>query len=358
MTHQPNDDMARLGRLLRDAVDDIEPAPGIEAIRARISPKKESSMTLSRTRFLGAFGAAVATAAVITAVAVVGNGGLSADKDVPPATSPTGGVSVPPTEDPSQGPTTEPTNGGGGAVPVYYVGDTARGIGLYREFHPNVDGEDPVFFAVSQAVGAAPDDPDYRPGWPDGADVLAVRVTPDLLSIDLTGDVHDRPVGMTVREAAIALEQLIYTAQAAYGQGRVPVEFLINGGKTDQVLGQPASEPLANGPVLETLSLVNLTTPAEGDVISGDTLDFNGVANSFEANVLIRLQRGEGNFIAFEGAVMAEGAYENKLFPFSGSIDISDVTPGTYVLTAMTDDPSGGAEGPGADSDTRTITIR
>jgi hypothetical protein len=123
------------------------------------------------------------------------------------------------------------------------------------------------------------------------------------------------------------------------------------------VLGLPTSEPLANGPVLDTLAHVSLTTPAEGDVVSGDTLEVSGVANSFEANVIVRLQRYEGTEVVAEEPFTAEGWMGEKLFPFSGTLDLSGVAPGDYVLIAMTDDPSGGAEGQGAHSDSRRITV-
>ena len=61
--------------------------------------------------------------------------------------------------------------------------------------------------------------------------------------------------------------------------------------------------------------------------------------------------------LTFEEGVTAEGYMEEKLFPFAQSFDISDLEPGLYVLTASTDDPSGGAEGFGPDTDSKVITI-
>lgn len=203
-----------------------------------------------------------------------------------------------------------------------------------------------------------PLDPDYRSGWPDAAALAAASYDgTEVITIDLTGDIHDLPADMSERQAQVALEQLIFTAQAVVGEGRKPVQFLLDGSHSDQVLGQPTSEPLANGPLFDTLSLVNLDSPAEGDVVTGDTLEVSGVANSFEANVIVKLQRYEGNAVVFQEGVTAEGWMEEKLFPFAGSFDISDVEPGQYLLSASTDDPSGGAEGFGPDTDTKLITI-
>jgi hypothetical protein len=354
-SHEPAD----LNRLLPDAVDDIEPRSGIEAIRSRITPK-ESPMAITRTWFLGTIGAAAATAAVITGVVVIGNNNSdpSANNDTDPVSSPSvTATDEPASPEPSDTPGTSTPPVTEETLPVYWVGETARGLGLYREW-TRVTSADPLVGAVTQALDEAPLDPDYRSGWPEAAGLSAAGYDgTELITIDLTGDIHDLPADMTERQAQVALEQLIYTAQAVVGEGRKPVQFLLNGSHSDQVLGQPTSEPLANGPLFDTLSLVNIDSPAEGDVITGDTLEVSGVANSFEANVVVKLQRYEGTFIAFQEGVTADGWTAEKLFPFNGSFDISDLEPGQYLLSASTDDPSGGAEGFGADTDSKLITI-
>src|SRR5665809_136798 len=58
----------------------------------------------------------------------------------------------------------------------------------------------------------------------------------------------------------------------------------------------------------------------------------------------------QGNFTAL-------GYMEARLFPFSGEIDVSSLDPGSYTLIVETDDPSGGAEGFGTFSDTRTFVL-
>lgn len=367
-----------LGRLLNDAVSDIEPDSRIEAIRARTSVTKESTVSpLSRPWFLGAFGAAVATAAVITAVVVLGDNdpaaqrdnepaapssGLASDSPSPGESDPAQATDMPTTTNPEVTTSTSPVvPRPGSAVPVYYLGDTGAGPRLYREFHAATT-DDVVMDALTAAVQGTPLDRDYRSPWPDDASVDRAGYglaggAPDVITVDLSGDLHDRPAGMSEDEARMAIEQLIYTAQAAVGKGRVPVQLMLKGNRTDQVLGQPASEPLANGSVLDTNSHVQLSTPNEGDAITGDTLEVSGAASSFEANVVVKLQRFEGTQVVFEEPLTAEGWMGDRLFPFSGSFDVGDVPAGTYVLTASTDDPSGGAEGPGAYVDSRVITI-
>lgn len=371
---QPDEQLAKL---LHDTVDAIVPQHGLDAIRSRTShPSKESTMSVARTWLLGGLGGAVATATVIGGVWFASNT-LGDDEPGPPVTSPSGTVSPSnsgspsPSDSPSGSPSDPLINGPRHAVPVYYAGETPAGLRLYREFHslpgaaPETAGEGDVVAADSAAkaaVSRTPFDPDYRTLWPEGTEA-DVSDAGDHLVVNLVAPgggatLHDRPSSMTAEEAGLALEQVIYSVQAGFGKGRLPVQFLLDEKHSDQILGQPTSEPLAAGPVLETLSHVNLTAPEEGEEITGDSLEVSGVANSFEANVVIRLQRFEGTAIALQEPLTAEGWMGEKLFPFSGSFDISDVAPGKYTLHAMTDDPSGGAEGPGAFSDTKVITIK
>lgn len=240
---------------------------------------------------------------------------------------------------------------------VYYVGSTPLGPRLYREFHRfTCTGAGCLDrSAVAAAVTRSAVDPDYGTAWPRRTAVRGVTLAGGTITVDLHGDLHDRPAGLSARRAGLAIQQVLYTAQAAFGHGRLPVQLLLDGHHTDTVLGVPAAEPLANDGVLATLSHVNLSSPAEGAVVTGSRLRINGVANSFEANVVLRLQRYEGTFIAFQRPVTASGWQGDRLYPFHASVDIAKVTPGKYVLMAMTDDPSGRGR---FFSDTKVITIR
>lgn len=366
--HEPNDD---LRRLLNDAVEYIEPRSGIEAIRSRTSWSKVSAMTIARSWIFGGLGAAVATAAVISGVVLAGNNNPTTDNDPGPVGTPSDQVSELPSEDPTDDPTkpTEPTDdptasdvptdaptttagpSTGAAVPVYYVGDTPNGPRLYREFQSGSD--DKATSAADLAVSGNPLDPDYRTPWPAGTHVDSVAFNGDFITVDVVGDVHDRPAGMSQENAELAIEQVIFTVQGAVGQGRVPVQFMLNGGRTDQILGQPASNPLAHAPENDVLALVNVTTPEEGATVSG-TIKATGRANSFEATVPIEIRRGDE--IVKTTFATAEGAMD-KLYPWAVSVDVSDLPPGEYTFVAMTDDASGGAEGGGAHRDTKNFTI-
>ncbi len=277
--------------------------------------------------------------------------------DTDSATDPSATESSGQAEEPNETDDSEPATTDA-VVPVYYVGDTPQGPRLYREFH--VGTSDALSSAVNLAVSEQPLDPDYTTPWEDTVSASA-SYADDLITVDLS-DSADTPLtdpltDMTPEQAQLALQQLIYTAQGALGEGRIPVQFMIDGKATDSVLGVPTVEPLENAPVLDTLSLINVTTPAEGDLVSG-ILEVNGVSNSFEANVIVRLEPAGGGDLVFEEGVTADGWMGEELFPFAHTFDISAVSPGSYVLTALTDDPSGGEEGFGPFVDTKTITVQ
>lgn len=359
-----NDEQLR--RLLEDAVSDVEPREGLDAIRARTRVR---SMSTRRSWLLGAGGAVVATAATVVAVAVLADGGAGDEPGREPGfagpSASTGAVESAAPTDPSS-PTPQPSSSTTGStpattstVPVYYVGETSRGTRLYREFHRVPDDGNAVLAALTEAVSTPPDDPDYRTAWPAGTVVLAagVQETDDdrqivaVLSSDVT-DLRSRPTGMTPEEAERSVQQLVYTAQAA-AQERLPVQLLYSrdGGReqrTDQLLGVPVAEPLAEAPVEEVLAQVWVIDPADGaEVTSPFTV--NGLAAAFEANVVWELRRGEQ--VVDEGFTMARECC--KMEPYSFEVS---APPGEYTLVVQDTDPSAG-EGPGVWEDTKQVTV-
>jgi hypothetical protein len=78
-----------------------------------------------------------------------------------------------------------------------------------------------------------------------------------------------------------------------------------------------------------------------------------GVGNSFEGTIVTRIQRWEGTYVVDQKPTIA-GTYEDRLFPFEVTFDLTDVAPGDYVVISQTDDPSGAGM---FDTDTRRITI-
>ena len=324
--------------LLHEVTDAIEPGDRLDAIRAATADS-------GRRTYRGwwtAGGVGLVAASVVTALALSTGGG------------PRGSEPGPAEESTATSTPTEPNPATSRAVPVYFVGDTPSGPRLYREFQRGTGPMSAETFALDAALSGASLDPDYRSLWPQGAVSGAYEMHEELITVTLEGDLHDRPPGMTEAEARLAIEQVIRTAQGSFGQGRIPVQLLLNDARTDQVLGVPTSEPLAAGSDLEVLAHVSISNPSEGLLVDNDRpFTVKGVGNSYEGNVVTRIQRWEGTHVVDQKPTIA-GTYEDRLFPFEVTFDLTGVAPGDYVVISQTDDPSGGGM---FDTDTRRITV-
>jgi len=323
-----------LRELLQQTAAGITPHGSLEDI-------KERAMANNKRRWVFP---AVAAAAVMALV--VGGIGWMLNDDEKPSGS-TGPV-VSPSADATG--TTETT--GPRAVPVYYAGDSAHGLRLYREFqsHETCATAGCMAMAAIQAtLSGAPEDPDYRTLWPRGSGVDSVESAPDLIWIDLKGDLHDRPAGMPQADADLAIQQLIYSAQAGYGKGRVPVQLVLDGKRTDTILGVPASEPLAAADEADVLAPVQISSPSNGETLKAGPVKVEGVASAFEANVVWEVLVG-GDAVVKNGFTTAAECC--TLSPYSFTVDLE---PGTYTIVVHDTDESG--EGLPINQDTREITV-
>ena len=344
------DDDSRLAALLSDAVSDVEPREALDSIRNRT---KVTPLSARRPWTYAVGGAVVATAVVIGAIAFAGDQlGLTGSDDVPAA-------SHDPRHTPGRGHTSSPSHVSSSATSVpsaspvtssstlagYYLGDTPQGPRLYREFDQVSGAVDPVDGAL-QLLTTAPHDADYATPWKPG-DFADGSVKDDEIVVVVADSLAERPAGMSEQYAREAVQQVVYTLQAA-AQSRLPVRFSL-----DTVLGVDTSEPVANASPIDVLALVSISDPAEGATVGG-SFTASGVASSFEANVPWEIRQGDQ--VVKSGFATAEG-WMDKLYPWQADVDVSDLAPGDYTFVAKTDDPSGG-EGGGPHVDTRTITIR
>jgi hypothetical protein len=358
----PRDDDLRA--LLDDAVSDVDPPPALHHIQARThtqsSSQKVVPMNNKRPWIFAAVGAVAATAATLVAVTVVTDDDpvtTSGPADSPSASA-TAKESEEPTAEPSDEATDEPSTAPAGettSVPVYYVGDTRGSVRLFREFHrleKETVAAAQVSGALTEALTDSALDPDYRSDWPEGTSLSGVTIdgtsADDVVWIDLADQgLRDRPSGMSKEQAEMAVEQLIHTAQAVLQQ-RQPVQFLLDGDRTDMVLGVPTSEPLAAGAPMEVQAPVWIISPQEGDTV-GRTFTVDGRGAFFEANVSWQLlQDGQ---VVDEGFATAEEGM--TLSPYSFEVTAE---PGDYVLRVYDADMSGG-EGNGEAEDTKQITV-
>lgn len=322
-----NDEGHELSTLLHDAVSDVEPTDRLAEIR-RVADARPR-----RLGWYAAGGAMLAAAAAVTAIALI-------TSQTPPRA-----------DDPGPGPATSPP------APlkteaVYYIGHTPVGPRLFRYFQTPEPGQD-----VLDLLTQTPADPDYRTAWAPGSFASLTFDGPVPGQIEVTiadASLRKRPPGMTEPEAALAIEQVIYTVQGAARAGeRLPVQFRHNGNPIDQVLGVPTSEPLAAAPQLDVLSLVSISNPGQGRVVEG-SFTANGRASSYEGLVPWELRAEDGTVVR-DGYAIA-GQHVNLIPWETEPIDVSDLVPGTYTFVASTSDPSNG-EGVGVFTDTRTVLV-
>ena len=344
----------RLRHLLDDAVADVHPTPALSAIRNRT---KVTPMNRHRSWLVAAAAAVAVSAATVTTVVLTGDDSGRPDRGGPAASAdPTPDTEGDATPDAGDEPTSpEPSAADPGtqqAVAVYYVGTTPAGPRLFREFHGFTLPEERAAVAKAALVEAVDDtasDPDYRSPW-SALDVTVglVAMSGDTVTVDLAGDLHDRPEGMSEAEADIAVQQLVHTVQAAY-KSRVPVQLLLDGGRTDTLLGVPVAEPLAAGDPMEVQAPVWIIEPQEGS--SGTGFVVMGRGAFFEANVSWQLL--DGDRVVDEGFTTAKECCTLSEFRF----ELDAPAPGDYTLRVYDADMSGG-EGNGEAEDTKRLTFR
>jgi hypothetical protein len=341
-----NDDQLR--RLLSDAVSDIEPEDRLEELRASVRPTTRVVHHLHARPWYAAAGI---VAAVICLVAYITN--VASNKSSDPGFANPGGSSAPTiiatdTAKPSPSPDTTDTT-----YAVYYAGDDPYGRPvLFREFHRGPDSRPTAALALD-ALQSAPFDPDYTTAWQEGW-LKDAKANPNAGVIFVTPSAAlpaDRPAGMTPDQARVAVQQVVYTLQAAF-QARLPVQFIRHGIPVDHVLGVPTATPVAQQKILSVLSRMSISDPNEGDQVTG-RLTVKGVNNTFEGNVVVYLERGGQRF---EQTATIGGYGPGRMFPWKTTIDLSTLEPGRYTLVAT---DGGDAAGTGhAWTDTRVIEVR
>jgi hypothetical protein len=328
VTTPPNDDPG-LRRMMHDAVSDVHPDGGTHQIRSRAHAKRPSAarwvpLTLA---------AAVATVLVIGGAAWLGR----LNDDVPAAVP---GSPADPTAQGSAG------SGRTVEVPVYYVGQTADGPRLFREDHrvPHAVGTD-LQVAVQEALSAPPLDPDYE-SWPTSGLSVTTDSTNELIRIDLTG-FKGATVGMNEADARMALQALVWTADAATSSA-LPVVFQVNGNPAGNVLATDTSLPVQRAGADSVLAPVSISDPMEGATVP-TRFEVKGMAATFEANVVWELKQGDR--VVRHGFTTATECC--TLSPYTFTVN---APPGDYTLVAHDTDPSNG-EGVGLSQDTKSITV-
>jgi hypothetical protein len=260
------------------------------------------------------------------------NTGPSVSVTTPPATA-TDQPTTPPSSTSSAPPATTRLT-----LPAYFVGPQGDPEGtpkLFREFLPAQVPADPsdadkARAALALAVNAQPytNTDGYLQPW-SGQRIVSVTVT-DTITIDLANPGNpDAAVTEEIRR--LAVQELVWTAQAAVGKGTLPVKLTVNGSQadlfgsisTDQAFNRPPSDRL-----YEDVAPIWVTSPARDQVLpAAKPVSVKGLAIVFEANVSWQLKRGAtqlrtGHTTASIGAPM-QGEY---------TIDLGVLAPGDYTI--------------------------
>lgn len=323
-------DDPRLRDLLRDAVLDVDPTPRLDEVldRAHAEPRRT------------AWAVALVVAATVAAVAIGVGLWLPSASDAPPAAVP-------------EVLTTDRVN-----VPVYYLGGD-EAPRLFREF-PFVDGHgslDLPSLAVGAALTVAPSDPDYRSPWPSGtsADVDFADGRWEITLANDEVDLHRRPADLTSREAELAVQQLVYTVQAAAGDAeRHPVALRVGSGSATTVLGVPVRAPVVQEPMPSALAPVWIIEPADGSTL--DPLEVSGVVNRPLPFVAWHVTDAAGTIVeSGRAGVSAEQTGATYSFTVDG------LPSGTYtVVVTRGREPLGAGSGTGVAGDlvdTKEVTV-
>jgi Immunoglobulin-like domain of bacterial spore germination/Sporulation and spore germination len=388
-------------QLLRQALADeaagVRPDPqALQAIQQRTGPTpshasardsshsaRRSTAGLSRSNagrrppwVVGALGAGVATAAVITVVVVVSDrsGGPSgtpaagaghstsasattprpstATASTAPSPQPTAVTASPP---PTRSTGThvgvyDPSAPASSQVTVYYVGrDTgSKSPGtfrLYPEQHTlQSSAGSPAVAAVHEFLTSTPIDSDYSTDWPKGVDVTSITTSNGQTTIALNGSVNvgTRPDPAPFDPARpVALQALLATAGV---QGQA--SFTYNGKPVDLLLYQGV--PVQRQPDDAVRAFVSITSPVEGEIVESP-VTVTGSANVFEGNLNWDLRNSAGKVV--DSGYAAAGSMEWKDF----SIDLGSLAAGTYTIRAYETSPKDGRP---TYVDDKTFTVR
>lgn len=295
-----------------------------------------NSITRTRT------GLAAAAVLAVAAGALAGCGSEDSKAADPSATSPAAAS------------TSASGSAGTKRVPVFFVGDTPGGPGLYQEY-AEVSAGDPLNGAVQALEAGSPSDPDYTSSYSKGAFGKVTYDDAKGFVVDLTDTSLEGRGGRSKKAASVAAQQLVYTLEAVQGVKGKPVTVLAPAdGKPTTFLGFDTTNGLKPAGELGVRALVNVLSPSQGGKLSGKAT-ISGMASSPEGTVPWTLKNPQGKVVK-KGFSTAEG-WMDGLYPWKAKIDVSGLPPGTYTLTASTDDPSGGTEGHGPTTDTKSVTI-
>ena len=223
------------------------------------------------------------------------------------------------------------------ALPAYFVGansDAGDRFGLYREFvrtalPAGATPAEKARAAVAVAMNAQPFtnlEPYVQP-W-SGTSVKDVTFTPSLITITLSGPGAS---GFTPEQTRLAVQELVWTAQAAIGRGTIPVKYVVVDGST-KLFGIHRTDKTYNRPAkalqYEDLAPIWILAPDRGKVFAAQSpVVANGESCAFEATTQWQLKKGSATVRS--GVTTASSSC-----PIRGTwqVNLGVLAPGDYTF--------------------------
>jgi hypothetical protein len=187
--------------------------------------------------------------------------------------------------------------------------------------------------AVALAMAESPVGSSYERLWA-GVTLAGVDVgEADRITVRLSG-----PATVPQEDAGLAVQQLVWTAQAAAGQGNVPVRFVLEDGSATVAGDLSASadylRPTDEAEVAGLLAPLWVDDPARGEVLpAGSAITVKGQASTFEATLSWQLLGGAtgdpGGTVVHDGfATASAGAPARGEFTFT----LPPLPAGSYTI--------------------------
>ena len=331
-----DDDLERqLRHALQADADRIHPADRWEAIHSMSQQQRPSSA--GHPRWLAPVAAAAAVAVIAGGAWALTRGGGST-QGAPAATSSSATTA---TSSPTSSPTTArgAVATAGMALPAYFVGPNG-GNGdrwaLYREFLPSqlpgdAGDSEKAKAAVALAMNAEPfsNTDGYLQPW-SGTQVTDVAVSPTSIRITVSNKGAD---GFVPEQTRLAVQELVWTAQAAVGKGTIPVTFAIADGSTALFGRYPAADTYnrpATDKTYQDLATLWITSPGRDQVLPADkAVVVKGESCSFEGTSQWQLKQGST-------VVRSGSSHATSGCPTRGTwqVSLGTLAPGDYTFRA------------------------
>jgi len=210
----------------------------------------------------------------------------------------------------------------------YFVGDTARGLRLYKEVQivdvgENELGSDKGLNALTMLVTGQlpPFDGDHKTLWKSGSKVIDIKREDGIATVDLSLGRFD--VGAEAEQRAI--DQIVWTL-TANDPTVTSVKFTVDGLPVETLAGHvDATATFVLGFSYDVLASVGIDQLDRSDVTS--PVVFTGMACTFEANVSWELLQNKT--VINSGATTAAIACPDRS---AWKIELGPLAPGKYTI--------------------------